>query len=141
MATRFFQIIIVDNFTELITNNILLQQANSLQYFLDNELSSIIVKQSHRIIKQDCKLIHALLADKKHDEAILWVKQHCENHPLKKELTKATTYLISLCDLYPTQASKFNDLILTFSKGNLITDKYQTIMIDYIICHKHILLL
>jgi len=140
MIKTFFQIIIVDNLTEFIANNLLLQQTNSLQYFLDNELSSVMVKQPHRMIKQYCKSIHTLLADKKHDEAILWVKQYCVNHPLKKELAKTVTYLTSLCDSYSTEASKINDKILFFSKSHLI-DECQTMIINYIIRHKHILLL
>jgi len=40
------------------------------------------------MIKQDYKSIHTLLADNKHDEAILWVKQYFENHSLNEILIK-----------------------------------------------------
>ena len=41
------------------------------------------LKNMHRIIKEDCKAIHSLLADGKCNEAITWAKQYFDNHPSK----------------------------------------------------------
>ena len=133
---------IVDELTTLITSNSDLQQVGGLQKFLDNELSTVAaIKQVHRFIKQDCKSIHTLLAEGKHSEAIAWVMQYFETHPASETLTKTITYLLSLCDSCPDQASTINDLVLYYTMKSKGLNAWQEVMIQLIIQHKHILLL
>ena len=143
IATKLLHITIVDEITELITNDARLQQVSDLQYFLDNELFSVTVKQIHKIIKQDCKLIHMLLAESKHGEAIVWIKQYFKNHPFNEILTKAISYLLSLCESYPNQAcvSAIKHLISHYSSKLEVLNGWQTLIIQYIIHHEHVLLL
>ena len=118
-----------------------LQKVSDLQHFLENELFSVTIKQIHKIIKQDCKLIHTLLAESKHDEAIVWIKQYFKNHPINEILTKAISYLLSLCESCPDRPSAIKGLISHYASKLEMFNRWQTLMIQYIIHHKHILLL
>ena len=40
----------------------------------------------HRIIKEECKTIHSLLADGEYNETITWAKQYFDNHLCKLTL-------------------------------------------------------
>ena len=64
----------------LIEQNILLLQND---IFMRNcyNIQFPSLKHMHRIIKEDCKTIHSLLADNKYNEAITWAKQYFVNHP------------------------------------------------------------
>ena len=114
-------------------------QAITLQQILDSEFYRL--KQSHRIIKEDCKSIHMLLADNKHDEALVWVKQYFEHHPLNEILTKATIYFNTLSESFPGQTSIINELISGYDKYFELISKCQTMMSQYVTNHSHILLL
>ena len=141
ISTNLLHKAIVSELTTLITSNSHLQQVSDLQNFLDNKLCTVAINQVHRIIKQDCKSIHALLAEGKHGEAIVWIKQYIENHPANEVLTKTITYLCSLCESCPDQASTINDLILHYTMKLKMLNVYQPLMIQLINHHKHILLL
>ena len=141
IATKLLHITIVDELTELMTTDAQLQEVSDLQHFLDNDLFSVTVNQIHKIIKQDCRSIHTLLAESKHSEAILWIRQYFENHPFNETLNKTISCLLSLCDSCPDRASAINDLIFHYSSKLEVFNGWQTLMIQYIIHHKHILLL
>ena len=141
IATKLLHITIVDELTELMTDDGQLQEVSDLQHFLDNELFSVTVKQIHKIIKQDCKLIHTLLAESKHNEAIVWIKQYFKNHPFNETLTKAISYLLSLCESCPNQPSAIKDLIPHYASKLEVFNGWQTLIIQYIVHHEHILLL
>ena len=138
ITAKFMHVVIVNKLSELFTSNIKMQLAVSWQDFFDNEFT--LLKQSHRIIKQDCKTIHMLLTDNKHDEAIVWVKQYFENHPLNEILTKAIDYLNAMFESFPDQPSIL-DLISNYTHYFEIVSKCKRKMIDYVINHRHIVLL
>jgi len=141
ITAKFIQIVIMDSLKRLFTGNIhdQLQQGVVSQHFLDSEF--FLLKQSHRIIKQDCKSIHTLLADNKHDEAILWVKQYFENHPLNEILIKTIVYLNTISDSFPDQASVIKELISDYTTYFEIISRFQVLMIQNVTNYRHILLL
>ena len=50
----------------------------------------------HTAIEQDCKSIHLLLADNKHNEATAWAKQCFDDHPCEVTLEVIITWLNNL---------------------------------------------
>ena len=134
----YMHIVTFDKLKDLLTN-MQLQQAGTLQHLLDSEFS--ILKQSHMIMKQDCKTIHMLLADNKQDLAIVWVKQYFRNHPLNEILVKTIVYLNTLSDSFPDQASTINKLISDYNKYFELLFKFKEMMLQYVTNHKHIVLL
>ena len=134
----YMHIVTFDKLKDLLTN-MQLQQAVTLQHLLDSEFS--ILKQSHMIIKQDCKTIHMLLADNKQDLAIVWVKQYFRNHLLNEILVKTIVYLNTLSDSFPDQASTINKLISDYNKYFELLFKFKEMMLQYVTNHKHIVLL
>ena len=141
ISTKLLHITTIDELTELITTDRQLQEVGGLQHFLDTELSSVTVKHIHKTIKHDCKSIHTLLAERKHSEAILWIRQYFENHPFNETLTKTINYLHFLCDTCPDQASSIKDLLFHYASKLEVIKGWQTLIIKYIIHHEHILLL
>ena len=138
ITAKFLHVVIVNKLRELFTSKIQMQQATSWQDLLDSKFS--VLKQSHRIIKQDCKSIHMLLADNKHDEAIAWVKQYFRNHPLNEILTKAIEYLNTIFELFPDEASLL-DPISKYTHYFQLVSKCQAKMIQNVTNHRHIVLL
>ena len=134
----YMQIATFDKLKDLLTNA-QLQQTITLQHFLDSEYT--LLKQSHRIIKQDCKTIHMLLADNKQDQAIVWVRQYFRDHLLNEILLKTIVYLNSLSDSFPDQSSTINKLISDYNKYFELLFNFQKMMIQYVTNHKHIVLL
>ena len=134
----YMHIVTFDKLKDLLTN-MQLQQAVTLQHLLDSEFS--ILKQSHMIIKQDCKTIHMLLADNKQDLAIVWVKQYFRNHLLNEILVKTIVYLNTLSDSFPDQSSTINKLISDYNKYFELLFKFKEMMLQYVTNHKHIVLL
>ena len=143
LLTKMVLINLIDELTELMTTDDQLQQDGSLQNFLDNELLFVAtkVKQIHKLIKEDCKSIHRLLAESKHDEAILWIRQYFKTHPVNEKLTKTITYLSSLCDSSLNQESMIKELIACNTIRLKMFNAFQTVLIQHITYHKHILLL
>ena len=141
ITAKFMSVVIINKLRDLFTSDIEMLQAVSLslQNFLDSEF--FLLKQSHRIIKQDCKSIHTLLADNKHDEAILWLKLYFENHPLNEILTKTILYLNTLSESFPDQASTLSELISNYASKFEVVSKCQTRINQHVTNHRHILLL
>ena len=77
----------------LVDQNIQLLQD---KLFHNNQLP--LLNHMHRMIKEDCKTIHSLLADDKSNEAITWAKQYFDNHPWKLTLETIISNLNILLD-------------------------------------------
>ena len=103
IRTKYVQIIVLKMLDELAEKIVQLLQNNS--FFPTNRFPS--VKHIHKVIEQDCRSIHLLLADGKHNEAMTWAKQYFDNHPYKITLETAITYLNTLFD---SCKSNFSDV-------------------------------
>ena len=69
-------------FTKIIQTSYLVEQNNENKSLI-HSIQFPSLKNMHKTIEQDCRTIHSLLADGKHNEAITWAKQHFDNHPWK----------------------------------------------------------
>ena len=131
----------------LVDQNIQLLQDGKL--FHNSQLPSL--NHMHRMIKEDCKTIHSLLADGKHNEAITWAKQYFDNHPWKLTLETIISNLNMLLD---SCKNSFNhdqviSIILmlenqiSFFNGNLqhYFNKFQRRTKRLIIGYSHVLYL
>ena len=73
ITAKVHQILYFNFLYELVDQNIQLSQD-----FHNSRLPSL--KHMHRIIEEDCKIIHSLLADGEYNETITWAKQYFDNH-------------------------------------------------------------
>ena len=89
------QIIYFNLLHRIVDQNIQLLQNNN---FINNNNEFPSLNHMHKIIKEDCKLIHSLLADGKYNEAVTWAKQYFDNHPWKLTLEMIITNLNILLD-------------------------------------------
>ena len=94
IRTKYLQILVLQILDELAEKKVQLLQNDD--FFPTNRFPS--VKHIHKVIEQDCKSIHSLLADGKHNEAMTWAKQYFDNHPHKITWETVITYFNSLLD-------------------------------------------
>ena len=98
----------------------------------------------HRIIEQDCKTIHSLLADGEYNETITWAKQCFDNHPLKLTLETIFINLKILHDSFKNvKRLQFviEDYISVFTENFQATNALQRDALCYIVAYHHVLYL
>ena len=135
------QIYFCNMLIELFEQSTYLMENNNLRNFQFPPL-----KHMYKVIEQDCRTIHSLLADGKHDEAVTWAKQYFDNHPLIITLEIIISNLNALlescksgCDhiamlIVKQNISHFNEHITNFNKIRRST-------IHHIIGYNHVLYL
>ena len=142
IRTKYVQIIVLKMLDELAEKIVQLLQNNN--FFPTNRFPS--VKHIHKVIEQDCRSIHLLLADGKHNEAMTWAKQYFDNHPYKITLETAITYLNTLFDSYKSNFSDvgilgIEDCICFCSKEITNFSLLQRHTVLNIIAYNHVLYL
>ena len=121
---------VVDNDVQLLQNDI---------FTHNSQLPSL--KHMHRIIKEDCRTIHSLLADGEYNETITWAKQYFDNHPWKLTSKVIITNLNILLDSCKNsfnhdQASNIEEQIFYYDTNNFNSMPTDTIL--HIIGYKHV---
>ena len=91
------QILFFNKLNEIVGQSIQLLQNKHLKKFICNDQFPP-VKNMHKIIEQDCKSIHSLLADGKYGEALAWMKDYFDNHPCRLSIETVITNLNLLLD-------------------------------------------
>ena len=119
---------------ELVDQNIQLSQD-----FHNSQLPSL--KHMHRIIKDDCKTIHSLLADGEYNETITWAKQYfADNHlwrlTLKTIINNLNILRKNSFKLEVT--SNIEDRIFSFNRSLHDCISMQTDAMHQIIGYKHV---
>ena len=94
ISAKCHQVEYYDILTKIVNQNIQLLQNDN--FIHNSQFPSL--KNMHKIIEEDCKLIHSLLVDGKCNEAITWAKQYFDNHPWKLTLETIITNLNTLID-------------------------------------------
>ena len=124
---------LVDQNIELLQNDI----------FIHNiQLPSL--KHMHRIIEEDCKTIHSLLADGEYNETITWAKQYFVNHPWKLTSETIITNFYILLDSCKNSfnndqmSSSIKDNIYFFNDTLHYFNAFQRDAMHYIIRYKHV---
>ena len=97
---KYMQIIYFHELNNLVEQNIGLLQNDGVKNIIDNNNQFPSLNHIHKIIEQDCELVHSLLTDGKYNEAITWTKHYFDNdHPLKLTMETINTNLTNLRDL------------------------------------------
>ena len=98
------------------------------------------LKHMHRIIKEDCKTIHSLLADGEYNETITWAKQYFDNHLYKLNLKTTINNLnILRKNCFNPEATSVIEDIISYYNGSLNhCSRVQTDTMHHIIGYKHV---
>ena len=124
ISTKVFQIGCLEMLNDLV------EQKNENKSLIHN-IQFPSLKNMHKIIEQDCRTIHSLLADGTYSEAIKWAKQYFDNHPWKPTIeVSKKLYKDNFID---------EDLIISFfSEAVNIIQRY---IVLHIYGYSHVLLL
>ena len=100
----------------------------------------------HRIIEQDCRTIHSLLADSEYNEVITWAKQYLNNHPSKltlETIIKNLKILLDSCknSLNHQMILTIEDHISSFNTSLQLLNALQRHTMRDIIGYKHVVYL
>ena len=143
IRTKYLQILLFEQLNELVEqNNQILQNHVFNNFFCTNQFPPL--KHLHKTIEKDCKSIHSLLADGKHEEAITWVKQYFDNHPCKLTLETIITCLNTLLESCKRNDVGFlgiQDCIDYFNKDFANFNTLQRHTVLNIIGYNHVLCL
>ena len=84
------------------------------------------VKTLHETIREDCRNLHNLLVDNKHDEAVQWLIDYVRNHPLRTVVGTFTTFVKDLL----SQCQDNQSLIATIrSISDRMIQFYKTVLL------------
>ena len=84
------------------------------------------VKTVHETIRDDCRNLHNLLVNDKHDEAVQWLTDYVRNHPLRTVVGTFTTFVKDLlCQCQDDQSlianiRSLSDRMIQFYKTGLL---------------------
>ena len=83
-------------------------------------------KTLHETIREDCRNLHNLLVDNKHDEAVQWLTDYVRNHPLRTVIRTFTTFVKDLL----TQCQDDQSLITSIrSLSDRMIQFYKTVLL------------
>ena len=111
--TKFVQIAYFHKLNKLVRQHFQLQQNKALQNCIYKSQFPQ-VKHVYRIIEKDCKTVHSLLTDGKHNEAMTWAKQYFDNHPYKLSLE---IIMSNLKNLFDSCNGNFNSEVILAIEG------------------------
>ena len=139
ISAKSYQIEYFNMLHQLVDQNIQLLQYDD--FIHNSQLPSL--NHMHRTIKEDCKIIHSLLADGKCNEAITWAKQYFDNHPWKLSLETIITNLKILLDSCKSSfshqvTSTIEDYISYFNKSLQWFNRCQGVITLHIIAYNHV---